>query len=200
MVVKLDLRIPGRELKNKNEMSSGHLILFSLVALFFISSFLVITVSTWRTVSLNYKRTELLNESIALNNKLTIMDKEFSRLTARNGAMESKIDFILDDVPSIEFLSYLVSFLPDGLSIESVNMTTTELTIIGKSRKEETVLALITTLTSSNIVESVELPSITLGANGMFSYTLNCRLMSMLRIKLNEIKNDNITSLKDYSL
>lgn len=200
MVVKLDLRIPGKELRNKNEVTGRHLILFSLAALFFISSFLVITASAWRLFSHDFKHTELQKESVVLKENLVTMNKEFERLTTINRELENKLDFMLDDLPSIEFLTYLVSVLPVDLTVESVNMTTSELTLVGKARKEEIVLALTNSLTSSNIIESIELPNIALGANNIYSYTLNCKIAPLLKIKLNEVPSDILIESKDVLL
>ena len=59
MVVKLDLRLPGKETREERESGLKHLLLFAAVFLFAISSTLVFIIGGWQLYSLRDQRLEL---------------------------------------------------------------------------------------------------------------------------------------------
>lgn len=191
MVVKLDLRIPGKELRNKSDTSFVQLLLFSFTALYIVTSVLIIFISIWRITSHSLKLTGLQNESRVLNNKISLMDKELSRLTTASSETEKKLDYLLDDTPTLEFMFYLLTSTPEGMSVNNVTLTNVELTITGKSYKEETVFTLINSLSSSGLLEKTDLPQIRFESDSIYTYKLTCKIKPILRLSNNSNNNLN---------
>lgn len=196
MVVDLDLRIPGKELKSKKEVDIPYLFLFVFVALFIISSFIIIAVSTSRITLHNINIKELQKETALLNGRIAQMDKELNRISSLTGNVEDKIDFLLDDLFSLEILTYLASATPDNLSVEKLKITNTQLVIQGESQKEEPVLSLAKKISSLSFVDKVELPEITLIENQIYAYSLKCKLFSILE---SDRKKDVVNILSNTS-
>ena len=184
MVVKLDLSTNKQEQQTDGERSSRHYILFSLAALFFISSLLLLAMGGWRLYSLRASRAAL-GESVIVNNEnLALMEKELARLRKESGAIEEKLDFILDDVPSVEFLYELEERMIDGVVVESLSMTRDHASLKGVAFADEEVLEFGDGLLKAASVNSVSLPVITQAQrNGM-----NFKAFS-IELKLNPLQN-----------
>lgn len=181
MVVKLNLLIPGKEVADEGEKSYKHLAVFAVASLFFIASLIVLLVGGWKVYSLRSERSMLIESSSVLNNKMDSMNASYAEAVASNQKYKDKLDFVLDDIPSIEFFSSLVAVIPDGVSVESVKMTKTDIAISGKARGEEPVLALAGALASIACVDSASLPEIkpVAGSNGLFTYSVNLKLIPL---------------------
>lgn len=185
MVIKLDLRIPGRDNNEEGDQSYRHLAVFSIAALFFISAFMVYLLIAWKTVSLNSKKTELTAQISELSGKLAMIDAEFSKLSSANAQLESEIDFMLSDVPSVEFMSALFTLIPEGLAVESLKMTNSDLNIVGTASTEEAVVTFAANLASSHFMTEAPMPDIKraeAGSAGKFSYTIQGKLNPLIKI------------------
>ena len=183
MVVKLDLRTNKQEQQTEIEKSSRHDILFSLAALFFISSLLLLAMGGYRLFSLRAARAELAASVSANNENLKMMETELARLTKESGAIEEKLNFILDDAPSVEFLYELGERIVDGVVVESLTMTRENASLKGVAFADEEVLEFGDGLLKASSVGSVSLPVITSAQrNGV-----NRRAFS-IEVKLNPLQ------------
>ncbi|MDO4560560.1 MAG: PilN domain-containing protein [bacterium] len=184
MVVKLDLRTNKQEQKTDSERSSRHYLLFSFAALFFISSLLLLAMGGYRLYSLRAARAALDESVIANNENLALMEKELARLTKESGAIEEKLDFILDDVPAIEFLYELEERMIDGVVVESLSMTRDRASLKGVAFADEEVLEFGDGLLKAASVNSVSLPVITSAQRS----GMNFKAFS-IEVKLNPLQN-----------
>ncbi len=184
MVVKLDLRTNKQEQKTDSERSSRHYLLFSFAALFFISSLLLLAMGGYRLYSLRAARAALDESVIANNENLALMEKELARLTKESGAIEEKLDFILDDVPSLEFLYELEERMIDGVVVESLSMTRDRASLKGVAFADEEVLEFGDGLLKAASVNSVSLPVITSAQRS----GMNFKAFS-IEVKLNPLQN-----------
>jgi len=166
--------------------------------LYIVTSLLIIFISLWRITSHGFRLTELQDESRVLNNKILLMDKELSRLTTASRETEMKLDYLLDDTPILELMFYLLTSLPEGMSVGSVTLTNRDLNIIGKSYKEEAVFALINSLPSSGMIEKIDLPQISLASDSIYTYKLNCKIKPILMFRSSSsLINDQIHHEKE---
>ncbi len=181
MVVRLDLLIPGKETADEGEKSYKHLAVFAVASLFFIASFIVLAVGGWKVYALRSERALLLEKSAAVSSKLDSVNISYTEAVASNQVYKDKLSFVLEDIPSIEFFSSLIAVIPDGVSVESVKMTKTDVALTGKAKGEEAVLALAGALASIACVDSASLPDIkpVAGTGGLFTYSVNLKLIPM---------------------
>ncbi|MDO5563472.1 MAG: PilN domain-containing protein [Synergistaceae bacterium] len=185
MVVKLDLRIPGRDNYEESDRSYRHLAVFSMAALFFICAFVVYLLIGWKVLSMNSRKTELNSQIVSLTSKVDMVNLEFSKLTSANAKLENGIDFMLGDTPTVEFMSALFTIVPDGLAIDSLKMTNSDLTITGGASSEEAIVTFAANLASSNFVTRAPLPDIkraAAGSAGKFTFTVQGKLAPLMDI------------------
>lgn len=184
MVAKIDLRIPGKEQNQTEKPTHRYHVLFVFATLFFCVSVAVCGMSAWELYSLGSDATEIARSTSSISEQQAVMEAEFKRLTARDETTAAKVDFMLQDVPSVEFLSSLIAFIPDSLSVESVKMTSTTVDISGMAKTEDAILNFIDQIVSSRLIESAAIPDIRPVADGgkMFSYSVHCVPSTLLQI------------------
>ncbi|ANZ45325.1 PilN domain-containing protein [Cloacibacillus porcorum] len=187
MVVKLDLRTNKQEQQAEQERSPRHYILFSLAALFFISSLLVFAMGGYRLYAIGSARRAMAEGVAADNENLKLMETELARLTKESGAVEEKLDFVLDDVPSVEFLYELGERTVDGVVVESLTMNRESASLKGVAFADEEVLEFGDGLLAASCVNSVSLPVITptqrSGAN-LKAFSIELKLNPLQKVVL----------------
>ncbi|MDD7648753.1 PilN domain-containing protein [Cloacibacillus porcorum] len=115
------------------------------------------------------------------------METELARLTKESGAVEEKLDFVLDDVPSIEFLYELGERTVDGVVVESLTMNRESASLKGVAFADEEVLEFGDGLLAASCVNSVSLPVITptqrSGAN-LKAFSIELKLNPLQKVVL----------------
>ncbi|HAH69418.1 MAG TPA: hypothetical protein DCL58_06520 [Synergistaceae bacterium] len=195
MVVKLDLRLPGKETREERESGLKHLLLFAAVFLFAIASTLVFMIGGWQLYSLRSQRLEL-NEGVLSNTeKIAIMDKELGRITGEMTKLESTLDYLLSDIPSVELLTSLARIIPADINVEFLSLTSSRLTLSGTGKNEEQILLFANDLNEAHFAKGVSVPVISPGTrNGVSvrTFKLECTLLPLDQIiaagRLTEIK------------
>ncbi len=186
MVIRINLSIPGKEKAKEDEYSYRHLLVFAAASLFFLASLVVLTVCCWKLVSLRSEKQELIRETTEINNTLDIMNIAYGKAVSSQQQYEQKMDFILDDVPTIEFLSSITPMITEEVSVESVKMTKIDAAVSGSAVNEEAILSFASAITESPYVESIALPEIkqskTANGDKLFSYTFGLKLKPLKSI------------------
>lgn len=201
MVVKLDLRLPGKETREERESGYKHLLLFTSIFLFAIAGTLVFIIGGWQLYSLRSQRLELKEGALSNSEKIAIMDKELGRITGDMSKLETKLDYLLSDIPSVELLTILAKILPEGITIEVLSMTSGRLSLSGIGRNEEEILQFANNLHMAPFANIVSVPVISpANRNGvnMRSFKLDCTLFPLAQIILksdvDELKDRNVVS------
>jgi len=195
MVVKLDLRLPGKETREERESGLKHLLLFAAVFLFAISSTLVFIIGGWQLYSLRDQRLELNKGASSNTEKIAVMDKELGRITGEMTKLESKLSYLLSDIPSVELLTSLAKIIPDGINVESFSMTPSRLILAGTGKNDEQILLFANELNEANFAKSVSVPVISPGNRNSISvrtFKLECVLLPLDQI----IASGNLTENK----
>lgn len=201
MVVKLDLRLPGKETREERESGYKHLLLFTSIFLFAIAGTLVFIIGGWQLYSLRSQRLELKEGALSNSEKIAIMDKELGRITGDMSKLETKLDYLLSDIPSVELLTILAKILPEGITIEVLSMTSGRLSLSGIGRNEEEILQFANNLHMAPFANIVSVPVISpANRNGvnMRSFKLDCTLFPLEQIILKSdvdvLKDQNVVS------
>lgn len=201
MVVKLDLRLPGKETRDERESGYKHLLLFTSIFLFAIATTLVFIIGGWQLYSLRTQRFDLQQEAVSSRGKISMMDRELGRITGEMSKLESKLDYLLSDIPSIELLTVLAKILPEGITIESLSMTSAKLSLSGIGKNEEEILRFANNLHLAPFANNISVPLIAAASrNGinMRTFKLECTLYPLeqiiLRKDLDELKKLNAAS------
>ncbi len=160
MVVKIDLRIPGRVTSVDKDKDYKHIVLFTSIAFFFLTSFAVLAFGAWKLHTITAERNDLSFAVDSAMDKISVMDAEFKVLTSKNDSFVSKLDYVLSDTPSIEFLTALTGLLPEGVTLDSIKMTPESVSLTGTGMTEELILLFVDRLNNSPFVLTSELPSI----------------------------------------
>lgn len=160
MVVKIDLRIPGRVTSVDKDKDYKHIVLFTSIAFFFLTSFAVLAFGAWKLHTITAERNDLSFAVDSAMDKISVMDVEFEVLTSKNDSFVSKLDYVLSDTPSIEFLTALTGLLPEGVTLDSIKMTPESVSLTGTGMTEELILLFVDRLNNSPFVLTSELPSI----------------------------------------
>lgn len=199
MVLKLDLRLPGKETREERESGYKHLLLFTSIFLFVIACTLVFIVGGWQLYSLRSQRLVLVEEALSNSQKIAIMDKELGRITGDMSVLESKLDYMLSDIPSVELLTVLAKMLPEGITIEALSMTSGRLSLSGIGRNEEEILQFANNLHLTPFANVVSVPVISPASrNGVNirTFKLECTLFPLYQI----IQRSDVKELKQQKI
>lgn len=193
MVVRLDLRLPGKETRQERESGWQHLLLFASVFLFAITATLVFVIGGWQLYSLRSERTRIEERTSSDTSKISVMDRELNRITAETSRLEVKMDYMLSDVPSVEILTSIVKVMPGDINIETLSLTFARLVISGTGRNEEEILDFADKLHYSHFAQNVSVPVIAHGTrNGstVRTFRLECTLFPLAKIISENIAGD----------
>ena len=162
MVAKLDLRIPGRT-KSKAEAETGlkHYLVFAAAAAFLFTVLAVLLLGGWKLYSLHNEKLAAIDAKNTLSQNSDIMNTEYARLNAEASSLDSRLSYMLDDIPAVEVLTTLDTLLPNGVVLESVSIGGGKATFKGTALKEESALQFVNKLSSASFVSSVNVPDIT---------------------------------------
>jgi len=162
MVAKLDLRIPGRT-KSKAEAETGlkHYLVFAAAAAFLFTVLAVLLLGGWKLYSLHNEKLAAIDAKNTLSQNSDIMNAEYARLNAEASSLDSRLSYMLDDIPAVEVLTTLDTLLPNGVVLESVSIGGGKATFKGTALKEEAALQFVNKLSSASFVSSVNVPDIT---------------------------------------
>lgn len=185
MVVRLDLRLPGKETREERESGYQHLFLFASVFLFAITATLVFVIGAWQLYSLRDEKIRIEERTSSDTVRISVMDRELSRITEETSRLEFKMDYMLSDIPSIEILTSIVKILPGDINIETFSLASSRLAISGTGRNEEEILDFADKLNNSHFADKVSLPAIAQGTrNGapVRTFKLECSLLPLTKI------------------
>ena len=162
MVAKLDLRIPGRT-KSKAEAETGlkHYLVFAAAVAFLFTVLAVLLLGGWKLYSLHNEKLAAIDAKNTLSQNSDIMNTEYARLNAEASSLDSRLSYMLDDIPAVEVLTTLDTLLPNGVVLESVSIGGGKATFKGTALKEEAALQFVNKLSSASFVSSVNVPDIT---------------------------------------
>ncbi len=201
MVVKLDIRLYGKDTREERESGYKHLMLFAMVFLFATATTLVFVVGGWQLYSLKNQNTVLKEVALSNTRKIAVMDKELTRISGETSKFESKLDYLLSDIPSIELLTELAAIMPESITIESLSLTTSNLSMVGIGKNEEEILQFTNNLNTTSFANSVSVPVIAPATrNGvkLRTFKLECVLFPLdqiiLRSNVTDIKKTNAVS------
>lgn len=200
MVVKLDLRIPGKETRVDKENDYRHVAVFAAAMLFLLTVLAVFGLGFWKMYSLNAIKKDISESSSVTAQKKAVMEKELSRVTSEADALEGTLDYALGDLPSIETLTSLSDILPASMSIESLNMKRDRLVINGVGSDEEEILHFADNLLMAPFAAGVELPVITTAKrNGktVKAFTISCGLAGLDKILAKSIIQDESAGTRE---
>jgi len=115
--------------------------------------------------------------------------------------LETKLDYMLSDIPSVELLTVIAKMLPEGITIETLSMTSGRLSLSGIGRNEEEILQFANDLHMAPFANIVSVPVISpANRNGvnMRSFKLDCTLFPLeqiiLKSDVNGLKQQKIVS------
>lgn len=161
MVVKLDLRINKQESAQEQEKVGRHYILFLFTAVFVLTAALFMALSGYKYYEVIGKRAEIAEAIQANNDRMTMINIEYQRLSKQNALIETKLDYVLGNIPSVELLYELNDKLIDGIVIESLTMNAASATIKGVAFADEEIVSFSESLMQTAVIDSVSLPTIT---------------------------------------
>lgn len=192
MVVKLDLRIPGKHNKLKLEPVNKlrHYLVFSVASAFLITVIAVSLLGLWTLYSLHGEKADLQKQKITTQQNLEIMEKEFSRLNSEAAGINGKLDFMLGDVPTIEITTVLDTLIPKGVILESLNVTVGKAVFKGTAMNAEDVMLFVNKLSAAPFTLSVEVPSIKhtkLNRINICPFSIECKLRPMQEILATDV-------------
>ncbi len=197
MVVKIDLRLPGKETRQERESGLKHLIMFASVFLFAITSTFVFVIGGWQLYSLRGQSRELAESARLNSQKIAVMDKELARITGEMSKLESKLDYQLSDIPSVEILTSLSGIMPEDVIVETLSLTAARLSLSGTGKNEEQVLIFANELHEAPFTKNVTVPVISNGTRngaGVKTFKFECDLQPLDKIisvfSLTEIKKE----------
>lgn len=179
MVVKIDLRIPGRETRSERESDFRHVAVFSAAMLFILTVAAVYSIGIWRLYGI---KQDIITTKVSItgtSDKVAVMDRELERIASETRIMDDKLNFMLSDLPSIEFMTNLSKIMPERVFIESIAMTKDKVVLSGSGPNETEILAFANNLSLEPYISSVSVPNITQGKTaGIMSriFNLECRL------------------------
>lgn len=162
MTVKLDLRIEER-VKSKSEAQTGvkHNLVFAAGAAFMFTMLAVLLLGGWKLYSLRREKAVALEEKAAVAQSSGVMDKEYSTLDAEASSLDASLSYMMEDIPAVEVLTTLDALLPNGVVIESVNISGGKVVFKGTALKEDAALQFVNNLSASSFAASVNVPDIT---------------------------------------
>jgi len=193
MVIKINLSIPNPSMsrsKAKAEAGIKYYIIFAAAAAYLLTAFAVLLLGFWKIYLLHGEKLEIVNSSRVIANNVTVMDKEYKRLLVEASTVDFKLDFMLGDTPSIEILTLLDSLLPEGVTIESVNITPLKAIFEGVALREGDALQFVNNLSSAAFVVSVDIPdikSIQLKGAKVTSFSVECTIRPIRDILGNSV-------------
>ena len=184
MVVKLDLRLPKRDQGRARigfETSAALSCRVPLCDLIHIGFY-----HRWvAALFLRDQRLELNKGASSNTEKIAVMDKELGRITGEMTKLESKLSYLLSDIPSVELLTSLAKIIPDGINVESFSMTLVETYTCGTGKNDEQILLFANELNEANFAKSVSVPVISPGNRNSISvrtFKLECVLLPLDQI------------------
>ena len=153
MTVKLDLSTKPQKIVSLEERKSNkHVLLFFILALIYISSFLQISLLSYRLFSIKNKITSITSEISSEEGKLALVTKELNELNSSIKERADSINFVLAGLPVPEILFSALSSNKDKVFIECVIAQDSRLIIIGRCTEKNSVSSLIDSLVKNNIV------------------------------------------------
>ena len=186
MVIKIDLRIIEKT-KSRSEAETGlpHYFVFAAAAAFMLTVIAVLLLGAWNVYSLRGDKDEIIAQKNSITSNLSVMDMEYTRLSGEAGEHGTKLNYMLDDIPSIEILTALDSLLPNGTVIESLTISGGKAVFKGVALKEDDALQFVNKLSTAPFASSVDVADITAsrvkGASAK-AFSVTCTLRPLREI------------------
>ena len=178
MVIKLNLRADAKyKTASKKEKALEHYVVFAVAAAFLLVSAAVIILGSWRLYSLSEERKAFESKRVTVTQSIKLMEEELARLNLEAEDIENKLNFVLGDIPAVELMTSLDPLIPDGIYLESLNLTKTYAEFKGIAIDEETVTNFVNRLSKAPFTLSVEVPVSTptkIKNKNVRSFTIKC--------------------------
>jgi len=186
MVVKLNLIVDAKyKTDSKQEKVIKHYVVFAAAAAFLLVSAVVIILGSWRLYSLSEDKKILEAKRVTLTQNIKLMQDELGRLDLEAADIEGKLNFMLEDIPAVELMTSLDPLIPDGVYLESLNITKTYAEFKGIAIDDENVTDFVKRLSKAPFTISVEVPIITptkIKNKNVRSFTIKCAISDIKEI------------------
>ncbi|MEG1502180.1 MAG: hypothetical protein RR203_07705 [Synergistaceae bacterium] len=161
MVVKLDLSIKSeKENIDAQRKDYRYLILFSVVVIVFVSTLFQLSVSCYKIYSVTHRIKTVRSEIHDRTPKVSLVETKIRQIEEKNVDINYKLDYILADVPVVEFMTYLSIFNNNDIKIEEINLNNQKVKISGSSSTEEDSIKLDNFLYELGFTRTSSLPVI----------------------------------------
>ena len=186
MVIKLNLKVGEKyKTESKNEKVIKHYVVFAAAAAFLLVSAVVIILGSWRLYSLSEDKKTFEAKRVTVTQNIKLMEDELARLDLEAADIESKLDFMLEEIPAVELMTSLDPLIPEGIYLESLTLTKTYAEFKGIAIGEENVTDFVNRLSKAPLTLSLEVPVITptkIKNKNVRSFTIKCVLRDIKEI------------------
>lgn len=201
MVVKLNLKAGVKYKKTtKSEKGPKQYAVLAAAAAFFLVSALVIILGSWKLYSLSGDRETLALKREDTAKNIKIMEDELARLDQEAAGIDSKLNFMLAELPAVEIMTSMDPLLPQGIYLESLSITRGFVVFKGIALEEENVMVFVNKLSAAPFNLSVEVPVITqkqINRRNVRTFSIRCALESIQNILdagvIPETKNSDVS-------
>ena len=201
MVIKLNLKVGAKYKEtSKKERSLEHYIVFAAAAAFLLVSATVIIMGSWRLYSLSEDRKALEVRRETVKQSIKLMEAELARLDLEATGIETKLNYMLEEIPAVEIMTSLDPLIPEGIYLESLTLNKGYAVFKGIALEEEDVTAFVNRLSGAPSILSVEVPDIKpskVKNRKVRSFSIRCALNSLQDILdvglMPEIKEPDVT-------
>ena len=186
MVVKLNLIVDAKyKTDSKQEKVIKHYVVFAAAAAFLLVSAVVIILGSWRLYSLSEDKKAFEAKRVTLTQNIKLMQDELGRLYLEAADIEGKLNFMLEDIPAVELMTSLDPLIPEGVYLESLNITKTYAEFKGIAIDDQNVTDFVNRLSKASFTISVEVPIITptkIKNKNVRSFIIKCALSDIKEI------------------
>ena len=186
MVVKLNLKVGAKFKKTaKSEKGTKKYALLAAAAAFLVVSAVVIMYGGWELYSLSGRKETLALKREETAKNIKTMEDELARLDREAAGIESRLIFMLAQIPAVEVMTSLDPSIPEGVYLESMSITKGFAVFKGIALEEENVMDFVNKLSAAPFNLSVEVPVITqktINRRNVRSFSIRCALETMQNI------------------
>ncbi len=201
MVVKLNLKSGVKYKKTaKSEKGPKQYAVLAAAAAFLLVSALVIILGSWKLYSLSGDRQTLALKREDTAKNIKIMEDELARLDQEAAGIDSKLNFMLAELPAVEIMTSMDPLLPQGIYLESLSITRGFVVFKGIALEEENVMVFVNKLSAAPFNLTVEVPVITqkqINRRNVRTFSIRCALESIQNILdagvIPETKNSDVS-------
>ena len=183
MVIKLNLKVGAKyKTASKREQGLEHYIIFAIAAAFLLVSAAAILLGSWKLYSLSEDRKALEARRVTVTQNIKLMEAELARLDTEAAAIDSRLGYMLDEVPAVEVMTSLDPMIPEGIYLESLTLNKGYAVYKGIALQEENVTDFVNKLAKAPSTLSIEVPDIKptkIKNRNVRSFSIRCAINSI---------------------